>query len=140
MNTVTVALMTQGHVLLLQRNPDAYPGYADPFGLFWELIGGHVEPDEEPLIAALREVWEETRINLVPAECQFVSTMPFPGHGSLATNYLYQVSVPEELPVKCSHEHHGFAWTRLAQARTMKLAFKHSVLLERLVSAEESSL
>ncbi|MGE0399936.1 MAG: phage portal protein [Kofleriaceae bacterium] len=51
---LVVLAMDTGRVLMLQRALDP----EDPNGGYWEFPGGHIEPDELPVDAALRE-WSE---------------------------------------------------------------------------------
>jgi 8-oxo-dGTP diphosphatase len=63
-HVVSVAVIIDGpHVLLAHRHPerDWYPDC-------WDLIGGHVEPNEEPLDALRRECQEELGIAVQAAE------------------------------------------------------------------------
>jgi 8-oxo-dGTP pyrophosphatase MutT (NUDIX family) len=59
--TVEVYIISGDNVLLHKRSDTKkkFPG-------FWSLPGGHIEPNEEPLSAAIREVYEETGITLTP--------------------------------------------------------------------------
>lgn len=144
MKTVTVALMTNSKVLLLQRNPNAYPHYVDPFPYSWELIGGHVEDGEEPLVAAIREVWEETGIQVKSVDLLACGMTFF--HEGRDSNSLYLAQLAEELPVTLASldesrgyqaEHLSYAWTPITQASSMALAFKHTELLH--VVCEQTS-
>lgn len=132
-NTVTIAVVQQttSALLLLQRNPDAYPNYVDAFPLFWELIGGGVETGEEPKAAAQREVLEETGIVISALELLGIS--PFLNNGASANNWIYIALVEKELPVVISREHVGYVWRSLEDALHMQLAFKHSCILEAII-------
>jgi 8-oxo-dGTP diphosphatase len=46
----------QGEILLQRRSDTGQ----------WVLPGGAIDPDEEPADAVVREVWEETRLKVVP--------------------------------------------------------------------------
>lgn len=133
-NTVTIAIIEQvaDEVLLLQRNPDAYPNAPDPFPRAWELIGGHVEDGEEPPAAAHRELHEETGI-VAPA-LALVGVSPFLSEGVPANNWIYMVLVEQKPPVVLSQEHLAYAWRPLADTLHMSLAFKHSCIIEAIVS------
>ncbi|MEV6843500.1 NUDIX domain-containing protein [Actinoplanes sp. NPDC051411] len=56
---VTAALVREGRVLLVHRNPDrrAYPDV-------WDLPGGHIETGETELVALAREMHEELGVRI----------------------------------------------------------------------------
>jgi 8-oxo-dGTP pyrophosphatase MutT (NUDIX family) len=51
-----VIINEAGHILLQRRSDDGQ----------WGLPGGAMEPGEEPAEAVVREVWEETALQIVP--------------------------------------------------------------------------
>ncbi len=127
-HTVTVALLTQdGNVLLLQRDPAEYPGHGDA----WELIGGHIEERESPADAARREVAEETGI--VGVSPRYCDASSFKAGALDALNFVYLVRLEEQLDVTLSPEHKAYKWTDMNEARTMKLANKHSQILGKIL-------
>lgn len=133
-NTVTIAVIQRSArmVLLLQRNPDAYENYTDEFPRAWELIGGGVEAGEEPLAAAQRELLEETGIVVLSLE--LIGITPFCSKGASANNWLYLALVDKELPVVVSREHVASTWKPLTDALQMRLAYKHSSILEAILA------
>jgi 8-oxo-dGTP diphosphatase len=56
-----VLLDDEGRVLLARRA-------GDPGAGMWDLLGGFIEEDEEPLAALVREVEEETSLRIEPGE------------------------------------------------------------------------
>ena len=127
-NTITVAVFAGNtHVLLLQRNPDEYPGHGDKY----ELIGGHIQVGESAAIAMSREIAEETGI--IGLELQFVDRVEFSSHGEMADNWICYAVAPEELPITLSNEHMAYRWPLLSEALSMPLANKHSAILKNIV-------
>jgi 8-oxo-dGTP pyrophosphatase MutT (NUDIX family) len=55
-----------GRVLLARRSNDGV----------WDLIGGMMEPGEQPAHTAVREVWEETAVHVVAERVAAVVTQP----------------------------------------------------------------
>jgi 8-oxo-dGTP pyrophosphatase MutT (NUDIX family) len=132
-NTVTLMVMSKsGHLLILQRNPNAYENYIDPFPLYWELVGGHVEDGEEPEMAARRELAEETGISDV--HVVLVGIAPFTHHGEPANNWIYIARVEENMLVNLSKEHVDYAWQSVAEVLQMQLAYAHSSLLNAVIN------
>src|SRR5688500_7576146 len=103
-NTITVVLLCPGShtVLLLRRSPSAF-SYHDPYEFFWELVGGQVEEGEEPAVAALREIEEET--GLILPGLYWVGISPFWSKGEPASNWIFRAEMEREEPVRLSQEH-----------------------------------
>src|SRR5699024_6264243 len=66
------------HVLLVRRAHAPYAGY-------WALPGGHVDPGETPVEAAVRELDEETGLQLAPGVLSFVGVYDTPGRDPRGT-------------------------------------------------------
>jgi putative (di)nucleoside polyphosphate hydrolase len=59
---VGVALFNrEGRVFVGRRRPDKGPEYRDPV-FEWQMPQGGIDPGEDPYVAALRELYEETNI------------------------------------------------------------------------------
>lgn len=59
---VGVALFNaQGRVFIARRRPDKGPEYKDPV-YEWQMPQGGIDPGEDPYVAALRELYEETSV------------------------------------------------------------------------------
>jgi 8-oxo-dGTP diphosphatase len=108
-------------VLLARRN-------GDPFKGKWCLPGGHVEGDERPIEAVIREVEEETGLDFyaryfdsfledIPQFDQTAFVEVFHGYG---TGKLF----PDP------HEVKELKWFTLDDARSMRLAFWHNDILD----------
>jgi 8-oxo-dGTP pyrophosphatase MutT (NUDIX family) len=66
-NAEVILVRKDGSIILQIR--DNKPGIANP-GLI-TAFGGHIEPGEEPVDAALREINEETNLNLTKDRLEF---------------------------------------------------------------------
>ena len=110
---VVVRATPDGHRYLLLR---AYRN--------WDFPKGIVEPGEDPLHAAVREVDEET--GLVDLEFpwggEFHETPPY-GRGKVARYYLAltrtEAVALRPNPLSGIHEHHDFRWVMYADARRL---------------------
>jgi len=108
-------------VLLLQRN--ARPELALPD--FWQGISGALEPGESFEAAAIREVHEETAINLSCASDTGFEQV-FPIRPEWRTQYgpepvhvrekVFYAVVPEKVQPRLSHEHKAFRWCSEAES------------------------
>ena len=90
----------------------------------WDFPKGVVEPGEEPLDGARRELQEETLITAVsfPWGYAFQETAPY-GAGKIARYYIAEcASLEVELPVspELGHpEHQEFRWVEMNEARQL---------------------
>jgi bis(5'-nucleosidyl)-tetraphosphatase len=91
---------------------------------YWDFPKGEVEPGEEPLAAAIREVGEETTLGGLrfPWGEVFRDTPPYAG-GKVARYYLAESAGGEvRLPVSPAlgrPEHHEFRWLAYPEARAL---------------------
>jgi 8-oxo-dGTP pyrophosphatase MutT (NUDIX family) len=90
---------------------------------YWDFPKGEVDPGEDFLQAALRELKEETDLVLeeILPEKNFIETEKY-SKGKIARYYAGYV---KEGPVKISSEHHQFKWFKYDDAR--------KILVPRLV-------
>jgi 8-oxo-dGTP pyrophosphatase MutT (NUDIX family) len=88
----------EGRVLILLRPKTVSWGAGK-----WALPGGHIEEDESPMMAAVREVREETTL-AIPNPQQF--------HVSNNGEVVYFVSDSFTGEVEIDFEHDDFAWAR----------------------------
>jgi 8-oxo-dGTP pyrophosphatase MutT (NUDIX family) len=117
------AVVREGGRVLLTRLRDS--------GGLWTLPGGGIDHGEEPLVAVVREVWEETGLELTPGRLVAVTSRHFTGHapnGRLedfhAIRLVYDGTVapgePRVTEVGGSTE--AVAWLPLADLGGLKLA------------------
>ena len=88
----------------------------------WDFPKGEVEPGEEPLSAAQREVAEETGLADLHFSwgCDYLETPPY-ARGKVARYYLAEAPVGDVTlavnPLLGRPEHHEFRWLDYAAAR-----------------------
>lgn len=114
-------------VLVLQRNDDPE---------FWQSVTGTIEVDEMPLETAIREVQEETGIDIIVAGFDIVDTRvvnqfeirpqwrhKYPPNEFTNTEYVFSVCVDSKMPINLT-EHSQYHWLSAQEARD--LVWSHS--------------
>jgi 8-oxo-dGTP pyrophosphatase MutT (NUDIX family) len=77
----------------------------------WSLPGGGLHGGEPPLQAALRELKEETSIELAEADLQLLGAFRFHNHGISFPYTLYAATVPTQLSITAqAYEITDIAW------------------------------
>jgi 8-oxo-dGTP diphosphatase len=120
------------HVVLIRRGNEPYRGA-------WALPGGFVEVDEDLPIAAVRELQEETGIDLDPSALTQVGAYGSPDRDPRlrVVDVLFWASVPEPpQPVGASDAAHSqLIPVSEALGKGFQLAFDHPIVLRDAVSA-----
>ncbi|MEU5445814.1 NUDIX hydrolase [Streptomyces griseofuscus] len=117
---------TDGRVLLIDRRWDPYEGC-------WALPGGHVDPGETSLAAAVRELREETGIEVAAAELRQLGVWDAPGRdprGRYVT-VAYLAIVPAGTRPTAGSDARRAVWWPLDALPTM--AFDHADILTAAV-------
>ncbi|SOD67501.1 8-oxo-dGTP diphosphatase [Streptomyces zhaozhouensis] len=120
--TADVVLIADGQVLLIQRGWPPHQGA-------WALPGGHVDPGETSLQAAVRELAEETGIQLAPTQLRELGVWGAPGRdprGRYATT-AYVAMLPEPIQPTAGDDATAAAWWPLDALPT--LAFDHAGII-----------
>lgn len=118
------ALVRDGLVLLVHRHPRRrwYPDC-------WDLVGGHVEPDESPQQAVARECFEELGV-------QVADPQPFPmtvGDPTLDV-YAFLVTRWQGEPANAApEEHDDLHWFRPSELADLTMA--HPASLQSILRA-----
>lgn len=112
-SALTVVYNQSGQVLVMQRNDDPN---------FWQSVTGTLEVDELPIQTAVREVLEETGIDIVQCgyqliDCEKTNTYPiremwqhrYPPNTPFNTEYVFAVQVANHSDVKLT-EHSAYFW------------------------------
>jgi 8-oxo-dGTP pyrophosphatase MutT (NUDIX family) len=89
--------------LFLLRNQKRHAGS-------WGLVGGGVEPGENPVEALHREIQEEINLS------SFLQLIPLEKFTSDAGNFEYHtylITVADEFVPELNDEHRGYAWTTI---------------------------
>ncbi len=102
-----VILVKDGKILLLLRSkksrwkPDTY---GPP--------GGHVDPGETPIQAAVRETYEESGLIVKAADLKPLLQRSKNDFGMIYF-YITDKFTGDGVGITLSHEHHGFAWVSM---------------------------
>ncbi|MGD9932581.1 MAG: NUDIX hydrolase [Dehalococcoidia bacterium] len=99
----SVVLWRGNEILLMKRTGGVGAGG-------WFLPGGHIEGDERPLDAAVREVREETGIELDPEGLSLAEAMTYPGVDGTAHLFVYNARCPEGARAEINGEHFVARW------------------------------
>jgi bis(5'-nucleosidyl)-tetraphosphatase len=108
-------------VVVVRRADDAWRVLLLRAYNYWDCPKGMVEPGEDPLTTAKREVREETGIAALEFRWgeEFIETAPY-SKNKVARYYLAAASAEDiELPINPElgrPEHHEFRWLRFAAA------------------------
>ena len=97
-------VVTRVKALLLNSNNELLMGYAHKV---YQFPGGHVENNEDMLVALSREIKEETGISLklkneVPFACNTRYFKDYPVVGKNRKNYIYYYEIKTDLPPNLS--------------------------------------
>lgn len=109
----------KGEFLLLKRSEDSNtnPGK-------WDLPGGKLEREEILEEAVVREVWEETKITIVPGEIAGYIMFELPEKRVIAIVYDGGYIISD---VRLSHEHTEYSWVpldRILEMMNLPIYFK----------------
>lgn len=88
----------------------------------WGAPAGKLEPNESPLEAAIRELYEETSIAIEPPMIQPIGTLYFEKPGGNYAYHMFKVTLSEEPSVQISpKEHHDYVWATHDELKNMNL-------------------
>ncbi|MGQ4513672.1 NUDIX domain-containing protein [Streptomyces sp. DW26H14] len=125
-----VAVDPDGRVLLIQRRWEPFTGQ-------WALPGGHVDPGETSLDAAVRELEEETGVKVAWSDLTRLGTWNAAGRdprGRYSTD-AYLVRVPAGTIARADDDAAAIRWADLATAARTSLAFDHADILRAAIRA-----
>lgn len=87
----------------------------------WGVPAGKHEPLETPIAAAVRELYEESGIQVSEEELKALRVLYFRKPNLDFTYHAYHLWLDSTPEVMLSDEHQNFKWVTIAQAKTMPL-------------------
>lgn len=118
--TVAVLIEKEGKLLLTKRNVDPYKEY-------WVPPGGHIDENETAEAAAIREVKEETSLEIKPKFLFYHDEIC----SDVGVHHLVLVfSAATDKEAQINEECADFGWFTLEEALKMKLGFRYHDLLK----------
>jgi len=129
----SIAVVRDGALLWIRRADNA----------LWTLPGGHLNPGEEPLDGALRELREETGLTPPESDFEFLGDDLVPGKAHLRI-YCFVVEVPPDTKVDLSQdpdqEASGYEWKdELPESDHCYVPHADNVMLKFLLENDELS-
>jgi len=102
----------------------------------WDLPGGKVDDNESVTEALIREVWEETKLAVIPVDLLTSSMKPRPhAEDLLVMSYLCEIrEQTDEFVVQLSEEHVSYELLDLSQALALPM---HQHYVRALMKAQK---
>lgn len=116
-------------VLLVRRG-------SEPFAGRWALPGGFVDVDEDPEVAAYRELREETGVDLGEVALAQLGTYGAPGRDprGRVLSVAWWARLPQEAVARGADDAAEASWVPVAEALAGELAFDHALVLADAVA------
>lgn len=117
----------------------------------WVQPGGHIEPNENPIQAAIREVKEETQINIEPyiqkGKNFFETTLlpspllfleePIPAYKDTPAHFhldfIYKIEIPYQHAIHTKTESHDIGWFTYEESLSLNLFESTRFMMKKLL-------
>lgn len=112
-------MTTDGRILLMKRAVER-----KLFPDMWEVPGGHVDPQETPATAIIRETEEETGLRIDGEGLRELGRFTYKHNGTMfdITAFLYQLSGTNTDTIRISSEHTRFSFFPLYEVAAKRSA------------------
>jgi 8-oxo-dGTP diphosphatase len=131
----TVILRRPDGTILMQLRDDGR-GTSIPYPNMWNFPGGAVEPGEEPLDAAVREIEEEFEIKLERSDLEEIWSYT---HAHALIDHIFLCPMPADT-VPTLREGAACAWLTLNEIAQLRLGFEGEKVVEFLVRADDAAI
>ncbi|CAB5214717.1 COG1051 ADP-ribose pyrophosphatase [uncultured Caudovirales phage] len=126
---VDIVVHTDTEVLLIKRKNNPYAGH-------WALPGGFIDPGETPMQAALRELVEETGVELNSAptlvgEFREPYRDPRMEH---TWSWAYKLHIKDRAETVAGDDASAASWIPINQLGQLQMAFDHATILKRALN------
>lgn len=112
-----------GQILVLRRS-DTHP----TLPLHPDLPGGYIDPGEEPIDAILRELMEETGIELEPHQINYEASI---GDDEIGQWRIFSSRIDDVAPdITISWEHDDYSWMKISEFLDLSLPEEPDGFLE----------
>ncbi|MBN2272969.1 MAG: NUDIX hydrolase [Bacteroidales bacterium] len=116
-------------ILLTRRNVEPYKNY-------WCIPGGHIEENENALDAVIREVQEETGLDMMNVEFLGYQDEIIPERGVHNVALMFSGNATNEAKAS-PDEVTEIGWFTIAEAKKMDLAFRHKEAIQLFLSRRD---
>ncbi|MEM5820318.1 MAG: NUDIX hydrolase [Candidatus Aenigmatarchaeota archaeon] len=99
----------------------------------WEFPGGSIEFGENPKEAAIRELFEETAINIKEKDVKLfdVTSVVYPDNRTMQIPIFFIVEI-SKLPIINLKEHSEYKWVNIKEAKRLNLALSVISIIKKL--------
>jgi len=126
---VDIVVATDAEVLLIKRKNNPYAGH-------WALPGGFIDPGETPIQAALRELVEETGVEL-SAMPELVGEFREPYRDPRMEHtwsWAFKMHVDDRAATTAGDDASATEWVAINELKNLPLAFDHADILRKALS------
>ena len=110
----------RGNSVVLAERIKLWEGQPVPFGGYWSPFAGAVEEGENPLIAATREIKEESGLEFEVAELNYIHTIKRADSELI----LYYIEDTEEKEIRLNEEHTAQGTFLISELHNLPSEFK----------------
>lgn len=96
--------------ILLAKRCETWNGQPISLGGYWSIFGGAIEDGENPMIAAIRELYEESKIKIDLHQLNYVKDLYSEFKGELTQFSVYFTSLQYKPDVILNEEHTEYIW------------------------------
>lgn len=96
--------------ILLAKRCETWNGKPIPLGGYWSIFGGAIEKGENPMIAAIRELYEESRIKIDLHQLNYIKNLYSKFDNTITEFSVYLATLWRKPEVILNEEHTQYIW------------------------------